>query len=162
MEPNKFLKKLEKIVAATNRFKDIQVLDMKLTIRLLTASEEMMIQDSISDLEGLNFLLRTKQETLAYAICKIDGEDVPDEVEVENGIKIQKSAFLKTKFLSTLPQGAVDSIFQAYLVLQLESQDDTKKNVKFDGSEVLEKYLESENLKKAQDTLDKMVEKSQE
>jgi hypothetical protein len=159
MDSNKFLKKLEKIVSSTTKSKEVQVLDTKLTIRLLTASEEMAIQDAIAELDGLNFLLKTKQETLGHSIIKIDGEEIPSEVEVDNGVKIQKSIFLKNNFLTSLPQSAVDSIFQAYLVLQLESQDETKNQIKYAGSEILEKYLESENLKKAQDTLDKMVEK---
>lgn len=161
MDASKFLKKLEKIVDSSTKTKEIKVLEMTMTIRLLTAAEEMVIQDAIASTDGLNFLLKTKQETLAHAICRIDGESIPEEVEVD-GIRIQKPIFLKSKFLSSLPQGAVDSIFQAYLVLQLQSQDDTKNNVKFEGSEMLEKYLETENLKKAQETLDKMVEKNQE
>lgn len=161
MDSSKFLKKLEKIVSSTNRTKEIQVLDTKLTIRLLTASEEMQVQDAIANLEGLNFLLKTKQETLSHAIIRIDDDEIPEEVEVENSIKVQKTIFLKTKFLVSVPQSAVDSMFQAYLVLQLESQDDAKNQIKYAGSEILEKYLESENLKKAQDTLDKMVQQQE-
>lgn len=161
MDSSKFLKKLEKIVQSTNRIKEVQVLDTKLTIRLLTASEEMQVQDAIASLDGLNFLLKTKQETLSHCIIKIDGEEIPSEVEVENGVKIQKTVFMKNSFLSSIPQSAVDSIFQAYLVLQLEGQDDTKNQIKYAGSEILEKYLESENLKKAQDTLDTMIQKQE-
>jgi hypothetical protein len=158
MDSNKILKKLEKIVSSATKTKDVTVDDIKLTIRLLTSAEEVLVQDAISSLDGLMFLLRTKNETLSYAIKKIDGEDLPDEIEIENGVRIQRNIFLKNRFLSSLPQPSLDSIFQAYLVLQLESQEETKKNIKFENSEMIDKYMEEQNLKKVQDTVEKMVE----
>jgi len=161
MESDKLFKKLEKIVASATRTKEIIVDDVKLTIRLLTSVEELLVQDAVSSLDGLAFLLRTKNETLAYCISKIDDDFIPDEVEIDGfGVKVQRNIFLKNKFLSALPQTSIDSIFQAYLVLQLESQDEMKKNVKFENSDMIEKYLEDQNLKKAQDTLDKMVDQA--
>jgi hypothetical protein len=160
MDSSKIFKKLEKIVVSATRTKDIVVGDIKLTIRLLTSSEELSVQDAISQLDGLTYLLRTKNETLSYAIQKIDDEEIPQEVEIDGGVKVQKQVFLKNRFLSSLPQTSVDSIFQGYLVLQLESQDAMKKNVKFENAEMIEKYLEDQNLKKAQDTLDKMVDEA--
>jgi hypothetical protein len=162
MDSSKFVKKLEKIVSASNKTKDIAVGDIKLTIRLMTSYEELLVQDAISQFDGLTYLLKTKHETLSYSICKIDGEELPEEIEVEGGIKVQKGMFLKNRFLSSLPQTGVDSIFQAYLVLQLESQEDIKKSVIFENSDLIEKYMEDQNLKKAQDTLDKMVDQAQE
>lgn len=161
MDSTKFLKKLEKIVSNSNKTKEVSVGDVKLTIRLMTSYEELLVQDAIAQFDGLTYLLKTKQETLAHVISRIDGEDIPDEVEVEGGVKVQKGVFLKNRFLSSLPQTGVDSIFQAYLVLQLESQDDIKKSVKFENSELIDKYMEEQNLKKAQDTLDKMVDQVQ-
>ena len=161
MDSTKLLKKLEKIVSSATKTKDVTVDGIKLTIRLLTSAEELLVQDTISSLDGLMFLLRTKTETLSYAIKRIDDEDLPDEVEMDGyGVRVQRNIFLKNRFLASLPQTSIDSIFQAYLVLQLESQDETKKSIKFENAEMIERYMEEQNLKKAQDTVEKMIDEA--
>lgn len=126
---------------------------IKVTLAPLHSSEEMKMNLAVSELNGLSYLLQVKQETLSYAIKKIDDEALPDIVE-----NVAKPLYVKEKFLSELSQYAVDTLFNAYLVLGLEVQDKIKKEVKFDNADYINRYLEADKpVEPVQETVEKVA-----
>lgn len=125
--------------SVTSLEKEVMVGDIKVTLAPLHSSEEMKMNLAVSELNGLSYLLQVKQETLSYAIKKIDDEVLPDVIE-----NTDKPLYVKEKFLAELSQYAVDTLFNAYLVLGLEVQDKLKKEIKFDNADYINRYVEGQ------------------
>jgi hypothetical protein len=158
MDIKKLSKKFADLHASTVQTKEVDVHGMKIKLRPLQSIEEIQLHKSVSDLQGIEYLLRLKQETLGFSISSIDNEDLEDEIEDDNG-SMPKSLYLKKNFLSKLPQQATDILFNAYLVLGIEMEEKSKSQIKFDNADLINKYLEEENAKKVGETVDKILEK---
>jgi len=158
MDIKKLSKKFADLHASTIQTKEVEVHGMKIKLRPLQSIEEIQLHKSVSDLQGIEYLLRLKQETLGFSISSIDNEDLEDEIEDDNG-SMPKSLYLKKNFLSKLPQQATDILFNAYLVLGIEMEEKSKSQIKFDNADLINKYLEEENAKKVGETVDKILEK---
>lgn len=156
MDLKKLSKKLSELQASTIHVKEVEVAGMKIKLRPLQSIEEIQLHKAVSEHEGIEYLLRLKQETLSYAICAIDGEELGDEM-VEDGETTLKPLYLKKNLLSKLPQQATDLLFNAYLVLGVEMEEKAKAEIKFDNADLINKYLEQENAKKVAETVDKLM-----
>jgi len=155
MDISKLKQKLEKLHDDTLLTKEVVIGDLKFLLKPLTTSQEMEIHDAVSEMKGLNYLLKLKQETLARSVWKIDGEEIPALVE-ENGTKYTREIFLK-RFIATLAQGTIDTIFSAYLVLQAELSDKMAKVVTFENSEMIQKMIEEQNNAEVAKTIDTLI-----
>ena len=158
MDFSKLVKKLEKLQTSVTLEKEVMVGDLKFTLRPVTTVEELSLHESANEKqnEGINYLITIKQETLCYSIYKMDGEVIPDIVTVgtEN---LSKHVFLKSKIIEPMSQAAIDSLFNAYLVLNMELQTKIQETIKFDNSDYIKKYFEQEAMNVAEKTIDKAV-----
>jgi hypothetical protein len=160
MDIKKLSKKFAELHASTIQTKEVEVHGMKVKLRPLQSIEEIQLHKLVSDLSGIEYLLRLKQETLGFSISSIDGEELEEEITDDNG-SMPKSLYLKKNFLSKLPQQATDILFNAYLVLGIEMEEKSKSQIKFDNADLINKYLEEENVKKVSETVDKIIEKQE-
>jgi len=118
--------------------KEIELEDVSLTLGLLTAKEEQIIDRATSEedkedpLESMQYLMDIKKRVLSYAIKKVGGEEIPPIVEYEEGeelIKRTKEVYLYD-FLSDVPTAGVDIIFEAYSDLKDEVNDSIEGKIK--------------------------------
>lgn len=164
MDLTKLTKKLEKLQSLVTLEKDVQIGDMKFTLRPLTTVEEIALHETanVKQSDGINYLITLKQETLGYAIYKIDDEVIPDVVESgERGKEnMSKHVFIKTKIIQPMSQAGIDSLFNAYLVLNIELQTKVNENIKFSNADFIKKYLDQEAANAVEKTIDRVVEKA--
>jgi hypothetical protein len=161
MDIKKLSKKFAELHASTIQTKEVEVHGMKVKLRPLQSIEEIQLHKLVSDLSGIEYLLRLKQETLGFSISSIDDEELEEEITDDSGSSMPKSLYLKKNFLSKLPQQATDILFNAYLVLGIEMEEKSKSQIKFDNADLINKYLEEENVKKVSETVDKIIEKQE-
>lgn len=159
MDIKKLTAKLDKLQTEITLTKEVDVASMKFTLRPMDSMEEQKLQDLTQPFEGIQYLMVTKRETLARSIFMIDGEILPEEFpgEKEGDPTIERAAFLKTKIIQPLPQMAVDLIYSAYLVLQLELQEKSNTSVKFTNAELIAKFMADNQADKVAATVDKVT-----
>ena len=163
MDISKLIQKIDNINKQTFQDKKVTVADMDLYLRPLEGDEEIDLQQATKEAEGIEFMMRTKKETLATAIYKIDDQVLPDFIELEPGKpKISRQIFNKDFTMKKWNQTTIDSVYSAYLVLQLEVQDKAKKVIKFDNADLILKYIEEDQIKRVQDSVDSLVQNQEE
>lgn len=112
--------------------KEATVGGVKYVLRVLTVDQEKVVNTVVSDLpeEDIHHYIREmRKEILCRAIIEIKGEQISDVVETPEGPK-DKSIFLK-EFLSTLPDTILKNLFDAYVDLREESEENINKNMQY-------------------------------
>ena len=116
--------------------KECEINGIKFELGMLNLREEQIINSLDSDTsDGLNFFNESRKLLLAHAIKKIDGQIVPNIVDIldKNGDKStkEKAVYLR-EFLESLPTFFLDQLFEAYFDLREESEKNLKDKVKYD------------------------------
>lgn len=123
---------LSKIQMGSQFRKEITVANVVFELGVLTFDEEQRT-DSIANAEGMDFsvfLNKTRQQILSYAIRKIDGEEIPDVVHLEDGGTQEKPLYLRD-MISKMPIKVVDQLYDAYVDLKDESDESLERSMKY-------------------------------
>lgn len=162
MDLSKLAQKIEKLQTVVTLEKEVDVGDLKFTLRPLTTVEEIALHEMANERQdqGINYLTIIKQGSLGFAIHKIDGEVIPDVVEITPGKeRLNKHLFIKKKIIEPMSQAAIDTLFNAYLILNIELQKKIQETIKFENSDYIKKYLDQEATAEVAKTVEKTVDK---
>ena len=127
------------------KFIDFKEESLHFEIEPLTSTEEMVVLESIKDVEGAQYIEALKRHTLACALKNINGTEIDNDVKYmdEEGEEKIKSHFLFMKdYISQFPSTLVEVLFEGYThmvkILQKKIQDD----VKYEKVEISEEIKE--------------------
>lgn len=128
------LKKLEETSAFN---KECTIGGFKFTMRVLSFSEEMKLTkiiDEISEKEDFTALNDWKKYVVSMSIYTMEGQRLPDILEVDNGEsgieKIERSLYLKEK-LDNLPVKITEALFDVYSDLKEEAEKSLEEDLKY-------------------------------
>ena len=130
----------------------------------LTSTEDLIIMESIQEMEGGRYLEGLKRHTLACAIKKINDHEIKDEIEYvgENNEKKVKSRFLfMVNYTSQWPTTLIDALFDAYSNMLTGLKNALKSSIKFERvalSEEIEEDLPEKLRKVEEDSTEGMTE----
>jgi len=141
--------KFKKVVDENQATKEVEAFGMKLELRLLDSDEDMAVFDGLEGLEGANYLMAMKKDVIARSIYKVDGQEIPEDVELEGGKKMQRRLYLKETLLKKMPQMTLDKIHAAYIVMNVEFKNKIDGQIKFDNEDLINKFLEDEQAERA-------------
>lgn len=102
-------------------------------IKVLNVDQEKLVNVAVSALneeDPAAYIRELRKEILSRAIIEIQGEPVPEVVEVQEGKK-DKAIFLK-EFFGTLPDTVIEKLFDAYVDLREESQKAIENEMQYD------------------------------
>lgn len=107
-------------------------------LAVLSVEQEKKVNSLIAsydDLEGLDYYKTTKKELLCEAIVSINGETLGKVVKDTNAegkeVDKDKAIFLRG-LLSDYPSAIIDKLFDAYIDVKEQSEEDIKKGMKYD------------------------------
>jgi hypothetical protein len=146
-----------------NYTKDIEISGIKFELGLLSFEQEMK-SESIpqDDMDPLVYFNETRLQTLSYAVKSINGESVPEVVEIKTGDKtekIQGSLFVKAS-ISKLPLKITEQLFDAYIDHKDESEASLDKELKYTWFKTPEQREEERKKKTEERAAEKSEEKS--
>jgi len=127
------LSNLQKSLAFT---KEVEVMGLKLKLRLLSLTEEQKANSDpeLEELDGASFMNRMRKNVLCYSIIKIDEQEFDPIVEYQdkegNVIKKERSIVLR-EILDGLPADIVEALFDIYVDLKEESEQKIKDNLNY-------------------------------
>lgn len=106
--------------------------DIHIEIEPLTSKEEVIVLESVKDVEDAEYLEALKRYTMACSIKKINDMDLDvDDVEVEEGKTKSKFLFM-VDYLADWPSGLIDLLFDAFTNMQKNVEDKIKKSAKYE------------------------------
>jgi len=114
--------------------KEVEISGVKFVLGLLTFEQEMKTEAVPQEnMDPLVYYNETRRYTLSHAIKSVDGEVVPDIVEVKTGDKIEKvqGVIYLRGFISTLPVKMVEQLFDAYIDIKDEFEGMLDKELKY-------------------------------
>lgn len=101
---------------------------------LLNYEQDQLI-NSFPDEEDdpLSFYEKTRFKVLSYAITKINGEEIPDVVEVQKGDKTEtkERAIYVRELLNKIPPTIVEKLFEIYIDFKDETDNRLEKEVEY-------------------------------
>lgn len=123
-----FMESINEITKKMSYRKTIEIEGIKVTLAILSVSEEQRVNaedEEDESLEGMPYINEIRKKVLAHSIKAIDGNDLPDIIEYEKDGKIVKQTreLFLSDFLSKLPTAGLDIIFEAYADLKDEIND---------------------------------------
>ncbi len=122
--------------------------DLHFEIEPLTSKEEVIIIESLKDIEESEYIEGMKRNTLACSIKKINDLDL-DKDEIENEEGETKSKFLyMVDYLSKFPSSLIDVLFEAFTHMAKEAEQKIKDSAKFERL-LLSDEIEDEETKGA-------------
>ena len=115
---DKALKKLLELKNVYQEKEEFQVGEaLKVKVQLLTSEEETEVHTYAVQFEqGISYLYAVKRETLAKCIHGMNGTDIPDLVDTDEG-KIQRHIWLRESIISGWSQLLVDQVWNVYAIL---------------------------------------------
>jgi len=133
------LKKLKTVYYDTEECKLGE--DLRVTLRLLTSEEETEIHSYSTKYEqGIAYLYSVKRETLGRAIIKLNGTDVPEFIqEEEGGEQVQKHVWLRENVIKGWSQVLIDELWQKYAALLLRVEEKINSSIKEEDKEKTKK-----------------------
>lgn len=112
-------------------------------IEPLTSKEEVVVLESIKDIDESEYIEALKRHTVASSIKKVNEDEIPDEILDEDGNS--KSRFLyMVEYLSNWPSGLIDVLFDAFTNMQKEIEDRINTNAKFERFKLSEQIEDEE------------------
>jgi hypothetical protein len=114
--------------------KEVTVSDINFELTILSYGQDQLISafPEGSD-DPLSFYEKTRLQILSYSIVRINGEIIPEIVEVKKGDKTEtkeKAIYLREQ-LSKLPPKVLDKIFDVYIDFKDEVESNIDKNVEY-------------------------------
>lgn len=125
---------------------DFNEANLHIEMEPLTSSEELKVIEGCFELSGVRYVEALKRYTLAYAIRKINGNAVTEEIDYTDDsgkpAKASKFVFL-TNLVDRLPAPMKDLLFNAYANMQQELEAKITSSAKFERFDV-EAYQEAQ------------------
>ena len=135
-----FQKIFDNIKTKSEFRKSVELQGVKYELSILSVDEEIKantMDKNISDTEGLVIYETLKKQILSFAIRNIDGNEIPDIIELEEGegdnkkvSRIERSLYLK-RAIKTWNTYMVDSLFEVYIDVKEEASINLKKELKY-------------------------------
>lgn len=144
MELSDIFKKIKKEFSPRKDI-DFEKEGLHFEIEPLTSMEEMIVLESIQDIEGAQYIEALKRHTLACALKRINKIEIEDQVTFldDKGKEKVKSHFLFMKdYISQFPATLIDVLFDGYQNMIKGVQQKIQDNVKFERIELSEKITE--------------------
>lgn len=138
--------------------KEAEVDGVKYVLSVLTLKEEQSLNaiPATDEESGLAYFNDMRKTLLSFAIKGIEKEAIPDIIETkdEKGELVKKERAVHIRsFLDTLPATVIESLFEIYVDLREEVENNISKTVKykwFKDPEVREKEREEKEKKAAE------------
>ena len=143
-DSKKLAEKLKEMSTLNQATKDVEAFGLKLTLKLLSSEDDMEVFDGLTGIEGVNYFVTLKREVVARAIFKINDEELPDEIEGADGVKMQRRLYIKQTILKNCPQLTLDQLHAAYLVMNIEFKTKLDGSIKYDNADLINKFLDEE------------------
>lgn len=83
------------------------------------------------DVDPMVYMNDIRRQTLAYAIKSINGEEIPDVVQIGEGESKEKAIFIK-EFLGRFPMKLTDQLFDAYVDVKEQSDKEIETEMQFE------------------------------
>lgn len=135
--------------------KDAFVGGAKYTLQVLSLKEEQRIQAiPMEGVDTITFFNDMRKSILAHAIRAVDGEEIPDIIEVEgpDGSKTTRErAVHMREFLEDLPEAVVDNLFQIYGDMREEKEQEISKSVTYSWYKTPEQRDKERKLKETEE-----------
>ena len=112
-------------------------------VEALNSLEEVVIMESLKDVDDTAYMEALKRHTLACAIKKINDVEFKAEITFydEEGKEKTKSHFLFMKdYISQWPSPLIDTLFDAYTNMLRGIQKNIRENAKFERVELSEEF----------------------
>lgn len=107
----KWLNDLKEISEIGNKTKEVKLKNHVLTLRPLTAEEEIDVYQISANFEqGLPYFNTLKRETVLRSIICINGEEIPETIELDKE-KLKRYLWLKKHTTKTWSQNIFDDIW---------------------------------------------------
>ena len=133
--------------------KEVVLKGITFKMRVLSFDEDQKISSYPEDGENpVAFYYRMKIKVLSYAIESINGEVIPEIIEVPEGDKTitkERSLYLVDK-LSKLPTKITDSLFDIYIDFKEEQEKNISEDIKYEWFKTPEQR-EKDRKKKAEE-----------
>jgi len=130
---------------------------------LLNYEQDQLI-NSFPDEEDdpLSFYEKTRFKVLSYAITKINGEEIPDVVEVQKGDKTEtkERAIYVRGLLNKIPPTIVEKLFEIYIDFKDETDSRLEKEVEYKWYKTPEQRKEERDKKEKEEKEKKEKEES--
>lgn len=98
--------------------KDAEIGGNKYTLQVLSLKEEQRVQSLPTEgIDGIEFFAEMQKSILSNAIRAVDGEEIPDIIEVDgaDGTKVTKERPIYVReVLEGLPPALIENLFQVY------------------------------------------------
>jgi hypothetical protein len=127
------------------KFVDFEEEGFHFEIEPLTSMEEIILLESLQDIEGAAYIEALKRHTLAFSIKQINDTKIDNEVKYvnETGEEKIKSHFLFMRdYISRFPSPLIETLFDAYTNMVKILQQNIEKNAKFERIELSEEIVE--------------------
>jgi hypothetical protein len=129
---------LQEVFSGINKkfsvMRDVNLGDDIITLVPLTAEEESKVLEASRELDGNMYLTGFKMHTLAYSIRKVNGIELPEQIEIQDETgkpsKTDRHLYF-TKILETWPSSPRDLLYEAYTDLLTELETKVLEVTKF-------------------------------
>lgn len=115
--------------------KDVTIAGNKYTLQVLSLREEQRVQSLPSeDVEGIAFFNEMQKSVLAHALRAVDGEEIPDIIELDDqdGKKVTKERPIYVReILDSLPSAILDNLFQVYADMRDEKEQEINSSLTY-------------------------------
>jgi len=115
--------------------KDAEIGGNKFTLQVLSFKEEQKIQLLPTEgIDGIAYFNEMQKSMLAYAIRAVDGEEVPDIVEVTDqaGAKTTKERAIYLKeVLDGMPSALIERLFQVYVDMRDQKESEISSSLTY-------------------------------
>jgi len=142
--------------------KDAVVAGTKFTLQVLSFKDEQRVQSLPTDgIDGITFFNEMQKGLLSHAIRAIDGEEVPETVEIDgpNGTKVSKERpIYMREVLDGLPATVIENLFQIYVDIRDEKEQEISSSVTYHWYKTPEQREEERKKKEAEEQAKKEAE----
>jgi len=116
--------------------KDAEISGTKFTLQVLAFKDERKIQSlpTGEEVDGVAFFNEMQKGLLSYAIRAVDGDEIPETVDVvgSDGAKSTKErAIYMREVLESLPSSVIDHLFQAYVDLRDQKENEVTSSLSY-------------------------------
>lgn len=112
--------------------KTVTLRGIEFVIGLLDYDENQKVSSLPDDeVDPMVYMNDIRRQTLAYAVKAINGEEIPDVVQVNENESKEKAVYLK-ELLGNFPMKVTDQLFDAYVDLKEQSDKEIETEMQFE------------------------------
>jgi len=114
--------------------KDAEIGGNKYTLQVLSLKDEQQVQSLPADgVDGMAYFSEMQKSILSRAIRAVDGEEIPDIIELEqDGKKSTKErAVYMREIIDTLPTFLIENLFQVYADIRDQKENEISSSLTY-------------------------------